>query len=127
MSRICHVLFALGLLVAPALALQADSARVKAISGKVLCDCGCREVLGDCEHKQCKRRPAMEKEISLAAMSGKSDDQILEQLAAAHGADLLLTPEFHGFNTLLWVVPVTLGLAATVATVLVQKRRRASR
>jgi cytochrome c-type biogenesis protein CcmH len=113
------------ILASPIAAQPTDSSRVKAISGKVLCDCGCREILGDCEHKQCKRKPAMEKEISLGASAGKADDQILQELAAAHGGDILLTPMFNGFNTLLWIVPVTLGLAGTLVTVLIQKRRRA--
>lgn len=127
MSRICHLLIASAILASPIAAQPTESSRVKAISGKVLCDCGCREVLGDCEHKQCKRKPAMEKEISLAAAQGKSDGQILRQLAAEHGGDILLTPIFNGFNTLLWIVPVTLGLGATIATMFVQRRRRAPR
>jgi cytochrome c-type biogenesis protein CcmH len=127
MSRICHLLIASAILASPIAAQPTGSPRVKAISGKVLCDCGCREVLGDCEHKACKRKPAMEKEILLAAARGESDDQILQRLAAAHGADILLTPRFDGFNSLLWIVPVTMGLAATVATVLIHKRRQASR
>lgn len=102
----------------------ADQNRVSSISGKVLCDCGCREVLAECSHKVCQRKPALRQEIASAIDLGKSDNQVMAQLAGAHGNEILLTPTFRGFNTLLWIVPVTVGLAAAILTLTVQRRRR---
>lgn len=111
------------ILATACVALASDSTRLKSLSGKVLCDCGCREVLGECSHKVCQRKPAMRQEISAALTLGKSDDQILRQIAAAHGNDILVTPMFQGFNTLLWIVPVTVGVIAVGATWTIQRRR----
>ena len=65
----------------------------------------------------------MRQQIAAGVSQGKSDQQILDQLAAEYGADTLLTPSFHGFNTLLWIVPVTLAFFAVGITFIVQKRR----
>jgi len=102
-----------------------DSARVKALSGKLLCNCGCREQLAECSHKQCERKPGLQREIAAAINQGKSDDQILEMLAKEHGDGILLAPRFHGFNTLLWLVPVVGAFAAVGFTLAAQRRRAA--
>jgi cytochrome c-type biogenesis protein CcmH/NrfF len=65
----------------------------------------------------------MIQEISKAADSGKTDEQILELLAANHGKNILLTPSFHGFDTLLWIVPVSVVVLAIGGTFLIQRRR----
>jgi cytochrome c-type biogenesis protein CcmH len=102
-----------------------DSARAKALSGKLLCNCGCRENLADCSHKQCERKPALRQEILAAIDRGKSDDQILDMLAKKYGDGILLAPRFSGFNTLLWLVPAVGALAAVGFTLAAQKRRTA--
>jgi len=112
------------LLTALCLATIEDSPRLKSLSGKVKCNCGCGEVLSECTHKECQRKPALRAELSDAISRGKSDDQILSQMAATYGGDILLTPPFHGFNELLWIVPVGVGLLATGATFMVQRKRR---
>src|SRR4051812_43980533 len=95
LRRVSRVLLLLTLATA-CVALESDSTRAKSLSGKVLCDCGCREVLGDCSHKECQRKLLMRQEIEAALTRGRSDNQILQQIAAAHGNDILVTPLFHG-------------------------------
>jgi len=65
----------------------------------------------------------MQRELTDAISAGKSDDLILKEAAAKHGADILLTPTFQGFNTMLWIVPITLGMFALGATIAVQRKR----
>jgi len=114
---------AVAMLASVALAGNADSSRLKSLSRKMMCDCGCREVLDECSHKQCTRKPALQQEIAASLAGGKSDDDILKLVAAAHGSDILLTPTFNGFNTLLWIVPVMIGVIAVGAMLMVQRRR----
>jgi cytochrome c-type biogenesis protein CcmH len=115
------LVFALACFAAPA------PDRVDLLSRKVLCTCGCREMLAECSHASCERKPGLRKEISDAVTAGKADDEILQQFAALHGSDLLLTPAFQGFDTLLWIVPVVGAVIATGLTLRIQRKRKLPR
>jgi cytochrome c-type biogenesis protein CcmH/NrfF len=105
-------------------ATEGESPRVRALSSKMHCSCGCGEVLGECSHKQCERKPAMKKTLEAAIAQGKPDNQVLDQMAAVYGSQILLTPAFHGFNTLLWIVPIAGGVIAVGWIIFVQRRRK---
>lgn len=118
-----HVLFGFVLLASGRLLAHTDADRVHSLAQKLRCDCGCGEVLGECSHRECTRRPKLKQEITDAVLYGRSDDQILQQMAAAHGPAVLVTPGFQGFDMLLWGVPVIAGILV-IAIVLVKFRRR---
>ncbi len=88
-----------------------DAGRLRSLSQKVKCDCGCGDVLAECAHVDCTRRPMLKKEISDALLRGQNDDQVLQQLTAAHGTGVLVTPMFRGFDMMLWIVPALLGVS----------------
>ena len=117
------VVFSL-LLLASSMAQDANSLRAEKLSRKVLCSCGCRELLNECSHKQCERRPAMRRTIAAALAEGKSDDQVLVAISQTYGSDVLVVPAFHGFNTLLWIVPLGGAVIAISATTLMHRRRK---
>ena len=100
-----------------------DRARSSSISKRILCTCGCREVLSECSHRACARKPPMMQEISAAIAKGKNDQQILDQMSAEYGADILLVPSFRGFDTMLWIAPIALGFLAVGGTLIAQRRR----
>jgi cytochrome c-type biogenesis protein CcmH/NrfF len=115
------------MLAAICTALEQDSPRGRSIESKVFCDCGCHETLAECSHKVCSRKPTLRKEVAAAIDQGMTDDQILQQLAVEHGSDILVVPRFQGFNTLLWTVPLLVGLLALGGTIIVQRRRTRAR
>lgn len=90
---------------------DSDAGRLRSLSQKIKCDCGCGDVLAECAHAECKRRPMLKKEISDAVLKGESDDEVLKHLVAVHGTTILVTPMFRGFDMALWLVPVLLGIA----------------
>ena len=118
-----RVLFGFMLLAASHLLANSDAERVHTLAQKLKCDCGCGEVLGECSHRECTRRPGLKQEIMDAVLYGRSDDQILQQMVAAHGPALLVTPGFQGFDMLLWGVPVLAGIVV-IAIVLVKFRNK---
>ena len=89
-----------------------DSTRLRSLTDKVKCDCGCSDVLSECPHKKCTRTPLLKKEIADAIAHGDTDQQILENFRAKHGTAMLVTPMFQGFNMLLWIVPVGAAVLA---------------
>jgi cytochrome c-type biogenesis protein CcmH len=117
------VLFGFLFLASGRLLAHTDADRVHSLAQKLKCDCGCGEVLGECSHRECTRRPKLKQEITDAVLYGRSDDQILQQMATAHGTAVLVTPGFEGFDMLLWGVPVLAGIFV-VAIFLVKFRKR---
>lgn len=110
MSILRHACLAILVLASlPSLAQQKGD-RFRSVSQQMKCDCGCGDVLAECEHVDCKRRPALKKEISDSILRGDSDDQILADMAAAHGSAILVTPMLQGFNRMLWIVPVAIAV-----------------
>lgn len=104
------ILLAVAMLASLALALDDGSHRVESLAAKLLCNCGCGEVLAECSHTKCTTKVSLKHELADATQHGQTDQQILELMGTRHGATILLTPAFRGFNTLLWIVPITLSL-----------------
>jgi len=89
-----------------------DASRVKSLTGKVLCNCGCDEILSECSHTDCKAKASLKQEIASAVQSGRMDDLILSDMEKKYGTSILVVPSFRGFNRLLWVVPIAFGVIA---------------
>jgi len=79
-------------------------------------------MLSECSHVQCKRKVALKQEIADALLKGDRDSTVLEQMGAKHGATILATPPFRGFNILLWLWPVAIA-AIAVAIVLARWKK----
>ena len=124
--RIRGVFFVLLLLGSACLGTGEESPRLRALTERLKCNCGCGEHLGDCSHKQCERKPALRQEIAAAIDQGKTDDQIVDLLAGKYGSEILLAPRFRGFDTMLWIVPAIGACVAVGITVAMQKRRKTS-
>lgn len=107
-----RLLFGFLILASVPLMAQTDSPRVRSISQKMKCDCGCGDVLAECAHRECTRRPKLKQEIVDGVLYGETDEQILQHMAAAHGTAVLVTPTFQGFDALLWIVPILCAVLA---------------
>jgi cytochrome c-type biogenesis protein CcmH/NrfF len=87
-----------------------DASRLHSLTTKVFCNCGCREILSECSHPECTTKVPLKQEIASAVKSVRTDDEILGNLEKKYGATILLVPGFRGFNVLLWIVPLVVGL-----------------
>ena len=114
-------LLAVATLVSLALALNADSRRVQSLAAKLHCNCGCGDILDECSHTKCEAKASLKHELGDAIEQGQTDQQILEQMGARHGATILLTPPFKGFNTMLWIVPIALSLLGSAFVLLLRQ------
>ena len=117
-------LLAVASLVSLALALNADSLRVESLAAKLRCNCGCGDILGECSHTKCEAKINLKRELMDAIQEGQTDQQILEGMGARHGATILLTPPFKGFNTMLWIVPIAVTFFAFAVFLLGRLRSR---
>jgi cytochrome c-type biogenesis protein CcmH len=122
-SKIFHR-WAVGLLLGSALLLMGASGdpagqRFDRLGHNLMCQCGCGQVMLECNHVGCSSSEQMRKELKLAMARGDSDDVILAGFVGKYGPTVLSAPTTTGFNRVAWIMPVVIFLAALAAVVLV--------
>jgi len=99
----------------------ADNAvRYNDLGHKMMCVCGCGQILIECNHLGCQYSEAELTELRTALHQGKSDTEILELFQAKYGPTVLAAPMLTKFNLAAWFVPpvvLLIGIAATIALV----------
>jgi cytochrome c-type biogenesis protein CcmH len=102
------------LFLVPALA-TADTDRAKAVGSKLMCICGCQQVLTECNHIHCPSSVPMRAEVNEKLAAGMTDDQVLKSFVDKYGTAVLAAPAFSGlFNKTAWLTPfaaLVIGLA----------------
>jgi cytochrome c-type biogenesis protein CcmH len=96
------------------------SARFDRDSHKMMCVCGCNQLLGECNHVGCPNSEEMRKQLAAQIAKGDSDDAIFHQFQEQYGPVALAAPMFTPFNHLAWVVPplvLFLGIGVTMLIV----------
>ena len=104
------------------LGASAPTARVNTLSHHLMCQCGCSQVLGECDHVGCPDRDKELAELSAAIDSGLGDQQILDAFAAKYGETVLAAPRTNGFDLVAWIAPFAVLAAALLGTILLIRR-----
>jgi cytochrome c-type biogenesis protein CcmH len=117
-------LFALTLIgIAPSARAQ-ETARAKALSQKLMCVCGCNQILGACNHIGCTYSHDMIKELDERVARNEPDDLTVQAFVQEYGPTVLSEPPRKGFNWAAWVMPVAVPLVALIILVEVVRRWR---
>ena len=111
---------ALALAVAVCFTLGATdpAARYNNLNHRLMCTCGCAQILGECNHVGC---PNSSEELDLLRSSmanGDTDQKIFDTFAAKYGATVLAAPPTSGFNLVAWIAPFAVFAAALLGTIL---------
>ena len=104
------------------LGASAPTARLNTLSHHLMCQCGCAQVLGECDHVGCPDRDKELSELSAAIDSGLGDQQILDAFAAKYGETVLAAPRTTGFDLVAWIAPFAVFAAALLGTILLIRR-----
>jgi cytochrome c-type biogenesis protein CcmH len=99
-----------------------QGARKDNLSHRLMCECGCAQLLGECDHYGCPDRGTEMEELTAAVAAGQSDDQILDGFAAKYGAVVRAAPTTHGFDLVAWIAPFAVFAAALLGTILLIRR-----
>ena len=92
--------------------------RYNDLNHKLMCTCGCAEILGECNHVGC---PNSSEELDLlrsGITNGDNDQKIFDGVVAKYGASLLAAPPASGFNLVAWIAPFAVFAAALLGTIL---------
>jgi cytochrome c-type biogenesis protein CcmH/NrfF len=98
------------------------SSRLNTLSHQLMCQCGCAQLLGECDHVGC---PDRDKELSMLSTdiaAGLTDQQIMDAFVAKYGATVLAAPTTKGFDLVAWVAPFAVFAAALLGTILLIRR-----
>jgi len=98
------------------------SSRFNNLGHRLMCTCGCAQLLGECNHVGCPESGRERNELAAAIASGLSDQQILDGFAAKYGATVLAAPPTKGFDLVAWIAPFAVFAAALLGTILLIRR-----
>jgi len=101
-----------------------DDARFNKLGNKMMCACGCHQILLACNHVGCTYSDRMRDELSTALTRGDSDDLVLQAFVQKYGPTVLAAPPATGFNLVAWVMPFAVFFSAMGFAVLVVLRWR---
>lgn len=108
--RIFQLLFSIFLFAASVFAQSSPHA--KEVGGKLLCVCGCNQILTACNHVGCTYSHDMLKEVDDRVARGESDSLIQQSFVQEYGPTVLAEPPARGFNWAAWLMPVLAPLIA---------------
>src|SRR3984957_1973297 len=91
-----------------------QSARVNDLGHRMMCVCGCNQILLECNHVGCSYSDRMRAELVAAVDRGDNDDLTLQGFVQKYGTAVMAAPTRTGFNRVAWIMPylvLVLGLA----------------
>jgi cytochrome c-type biogenesis protein CcmH/NrfF len=91
-----------------------EPARVNDLGHRMMCVCGCNQILLECNHVGCAYSERMRAELVAAVDRGDNDDLTLQGFVQKYGTTVMAAPTKTGFNRVAWIMPylvLVLGLA----------------
>ena len=91
-----------------------SAARFKDLGHRMMCACGCGQILLECNHVGCTYSDKMRDQLQAGLDKGDNDDLILQAFVQDYGPTVIAAPTASGFNRVAWIMPfVALGLGIT--------------
>jgi cytochrome c-type biogenesis protein CcmH len=107
-------------------AAPTPDARFHDLGHRMMCTCGCAQILLECNHVGCQSSAKMISQLQTALDKGDNDDLILQGFVQEYGPTVIAAPTATGFNRVAWIMPflvLALGIAFAVHTVRSWKNR----
>jgi cytochrome c-type biogenesis protein CcmH/NrfF len=119
MKRLAHISVFITVLLL-FLGADNDTTRYNNLGGKIMCTCGCAEMLLKCDHVGCPNSDQMIRDLKANLLTQPKDEDVLQWFRDNWGAIAVVEPRTHGLDLLAWVLPpaalvLALGLVMMVA------------
>jgi cytochrome c-type biogenesis protein CcmH/NrfF len=114
------------LLILPLMAvllMGADNqeARYQKLGSKIMCTCGCAEMLLQCDHVGCPNSDRMTHQLRANVQRMSNDEEVLDWFRSTWGVTAVVEPRTHGFELLAWILPAAgLGLGLMLVVLLIR-------
>jgi cytochrome c-type biogenesis protein CcmH len=93
--------------------------RFSQLGHRMMCVCGCGQILLECNHVGCPASDAMRNELMASLARGDSDKLVAQSFVQKYGPTVLAAPTTQGFNSVAYFVPVAALLFGSGLIVLV--------
>ena len=126
MRRLFPLMAVVSLLVVTMGAGDDTAARFDKLGHRMMCVCGCNQVLLECNHVGCEYSDRMRGELMAGLQRGDSDDLVLQAFVQKYGPTVLAAPTTTGFNRVAWIMPfatLAVGLGLVVFVVRTWRHR----
>lgn len=101
-----------------------ESARFNDLGHRMMCMCGCNQILLECNHVGCTYSDRMRAELMAAVDRGDNDDLTLQSFVQKYGPTVLAAPTKTGFDRVAWITPyLTLALGIVLVSFIVRAWR----
>lgn len=124
MKRVVRLLF-LFCMVGSLMAAD-NNARYENLGSKIMCTCGCGEMLLKCNHVGCPNSAKMIQQLRTQVASTNDDEAVLNFFRTEWGVTTVVEPARHGFELLAWILPFA-GLALGIFLLVLVVRKWRSR
>jgi len=99
--------------------------RAKVLGEKLMCMCGCGQILTQCNHINCPSSGPMLKELDQHVASGEADNLVVQDFIQEYGEKVLSAPPSTGFNSIAWYIPgVAFALGLGIVLVIIHMWRQ---
>ncbi|MGA8214837.1 MAG: cytochrome c-type biogenesis protein CcmH [Candidatus Sulfotelmatobacter sp.] len=102
--------------------------RFNEIGHQMMCICGCKQVLLECNHVGCPDSDGMRNELMTAVTRGDSDSLVEQSFVQKYGPTVLAAPTMQGFDRTAYIIPAVvliLGFGLIVLVIHSWKNRPA--
>ena len=113
---------ALAIGVCLTMGVSENGARFENLGHRLMCSCGCTQLLGECNHVGCPSSAGERKELAEAIAAGKNDREIIALFSAKYGGSIKAAPDTEGFELIAWIAPFAVFAAGIIGTILLVRR-----
>ena len=96
----------------PAHAQQTEKA--KSLGKRLLCVCGCNQILTECNHIGCSMSTEMLKKLDQQVARNEPEDLTIQAFVQEYGERVLAQPAVKGFSLAAWIMPGAAGIIGLV-------------
>ena len=105
LALLCAAFVGIGIALVPLHVDAQKTDRAKPLGTKLMCMCGCGQILTQCNHLNCPSSGPMLKELDAHVAKGEADDLIVQDFVQEYGEKVLSSPPTTGFNAIAWYIP----------------------
>jgi cytochrome c-type biogenesis protein CcmH len=79
--------------------------RFERLGHRIMCTCGCNQILLECNHVGCQVSDGMRNELTAAINKSVEDKPVMDTFIAKYGYTVIAAPMGGGFDNVAWIVP----------------------
>jgi cytochrome c-type biogenesis protein CcmH/NrfF len=106
------------------LGASGDRSRFNDLGHRMMCVCGCNQILLECNHVGCQYSDRMRDQLVAAIQRDNSDDGVLQSFVQEYGTTVLAAPTARGFDKVAWIMPFAVFFAGSLLAVAIIRNWR---